>query len=133
MKGAYPIFIMDDGADFLVKIPDFDIDTQGKDLADAMAMARDAIGLVGIQLEDMNKTIPSPNSFNQKLDPNYNIHTLVDVDFDEYRRMNDTRLVRKNCTIPYNLSIMAEKEGINFSQVLRNALIEILGIKNYKH
>lgn len=129
MKGAYSIFIKQDGDDFLVRIPDFDIDTQGESIVDAIAMARDAIGLLGIQMEDMDIELPEPNKFKENVDPDYSIVTLVDVDFDEYRKMNDTRLVKKNCTIPYNLSVLAEREGINFSQVLRNALTEMLAAK----
>ena len=36
-------------------VPDFNINTQGKNYADAMEMARDAIGLVGIDMEDDNE------------------------------------------------------------------------------
>ena len=48
MKGVYPVFITVGSKYYLVRIPDFDIDTQGEDLADAIEMARDAIGLMGI-------------------------------------------------------------------------------------
>lgn len=132
MKGVYPVFIAEENDFCIVRIPDFDIDTQGEDLADAIFMARDAIGLMGIQLEDEGKEIPIPNSRKEEPEEGYEIKTLVDVDFDEYRKRNDTRLVKKNCTIPYNLSMAADKEGINVSLVLRNALTELLkGKVNY--
>ena len=52
MKAAYPI-IMSKGTDYIVVfVPDFNINTQGVDYADAMEMARDAIGLMGIDMED---------------------------------------------------------------------------------
>ena len=44
-----------------MEIPDFDIATQGMDIADAMEMARDAIGLMGIDLMDEGKVLPEPN------------------------------------------------------------------------
>ena len=40
------------GNDFLVYVPDMEIYTEGKDFADAIEMARDAIVLKGIDLED---------------------------------------------------------------------------------
>jgi predicted RNase H-like HicB family nuclease len=58
MKAAYPI-VMSKGKKFIVVyIPDFKINTQGKDEAYAMEMARDAIGLVGIDMEDENEPLP---------------------------------------------------------------------------
>ena len=61
-RRAYPVVISkeDDGF-FYVEIPDFDIATQGMDIADAMEMARDAIGLMGIDLMDEGKVLPEPN------------------------------------------------------------------------
>ena len=54
--------------------------------------------------------------------------TLVDVDFDEYRRKNEIKTVKKNCTLPSWLCYEAEKAHINFSQVLQNALKQELKI-----
>lgn len=55
------------------------------------------------------------------------IVTLVDVDFAEYRKRVDQRAVKKNCTIPYWMSVEADKAGINYSRVLQEALSKILG------
>ena len=55
--------------------------------------------------------------------------TLVDVDFAEYRRKNDLRAVKKNCTIPSWLNFEAEKAGLNFSAILQAALKRELGIQ----
>ena len=43
---AYPIVIAKEKDGYFVNIPDFGIATQGTDIANAMAMARDAIGLM---------------------------------------------------------------------------------------
>ena len=48
MKAAYPIVLSKGKQYIVVYVPDFNISTQGKDEADAMEMARDAIGLTGI-------------------------------------------------------------------------------------
>ena len=52
MKAAYPV-ILSKGVDYIVVyVPDFNINTQGVDYADAIEMARDAIGIMGIDMED---------------------------------------------------------------------------------
>lgn len=127
-RRAYPIVISreEDGF-FYVEIPDFDIATQGESVADAMEMARDAIGLMGIDLIDDGKGLPEPNSTKIEAVED-DIVTLVDVDFAEYRRKVDNKAVKKNCTIPYWMSVEAERAGINYSKLLQDAIMSVLGI-----
>lgn len=129
MKAAYPIIMTpaEEGG-YVVYVPDLDINTEGETLAECMYMARDAISLVGIVLEDEGKPVPAPS-------PELPAHregefvSYVDVDFDAYRRAQDTRAVRKNVTIPSYLNDLAERAGVNFSQVLRDALKVQLGVQ----
>ncbi len=123
MKNAYPI-VLTQGKEFIVVfVPDFNINTQGTDFANAIEMARDAIGLMGIDMEDENEALPKPSALSEiKTENASDIVTLVDVDFSEYRRKQDMRAVKKNCTIPSWLNFEAEKAGINFSAVLQAAL-----------
>ncbi len=123
MKKAYPIII--DKNTFVVYVPDFDIHTQGTDIENCIEMAREAIGLTGISLEDIGKTIPLPSYDLLPQKPN-TLETFVDVDFDYYRRIEDNRMVKRNCTIPNYLNVMGEKAGFNFSEILRTALQERL-------
>ena len=58
------------------------------------------------------------------------IVTLVDIDFAAYRRANDLRTVRKNVTLPSWLNDLAERNGVNFSQVLQESLKERLHVSN---
>ena len=51
-KGAYPIILKRTAEGYYVEIPDFDIGTQGTSVVNAMEMARDAIGLMGIDMEE---------------------------------------------------------------------------------
>jgi predicted RNase H-like HicB family nuclease len=128
MKGAYPIVMDEAGKDIVVYIPDFDCNTQGSDYADAMEMARDAIGLMGITFEDDGKPIPKPSTL-QSTSAAYNgVVTLVDVDFAEYRKANDMRTVRRNVSLPQWLDTKAAQSGINVSAVLQKALKAELGI-----
>lgn len=132
MKGAYPIFMEKTQEGYYVKIPDFDIGTQGENIPDAMEMARDAIGLMGIDMQDDGKEIPEPYSSNEKPGKD-DIVTLVDIDFSEYRKRADNRAVKKNCTIPYWMSVEADKRGVNYSRILQEALSNLLGMRGAKN
>ena len=128
MKRTYPIVLSPESGGYAVYIPDFDVNTQGNDLTEAIEMARDAIGLLGIDMEDDNKLLPLPRKIADVEAGTDDIVSLVDVDFGEYRRMNDLRTVRKNCTLPSWLCYRAEQANINFSQVLQSALKQELRI-----
>jgi predicted RNase H-like HicB family nuclease len=132
MKNIYPI-IMSKGEKYIVVyIPDFNINTQGKDYLEAIEMARDAIGIVGIELEDRNEKLPVPTDLCNVAKENADdIVTLVDIDFTAYRRQNDERSVRRNVTLPNWLDYAAEKSGINVSAVLQKALKQELNIVNH--
>ena len=123
MKAAYPIVITKGQTYFVVDIPDFELNTQGKTVAEAMEMARDAIGIAGIDMEDEHETIPLPSDLSSvKKTSTDCIVTLVDVDFTEYRRRNDMKTVRRNVSLPSWLNAEAEKAGINVSALLQGAL-----------
>ena len=102
--------------------------TQGKDVPDAIGMARDAIGLMGIDMQDDGEPLPEASNITDVHVPAGGIVSLVDVDFDEYRRKNDLRVVKKNCTIPSWLNYEAERAGVNFSAILQAALKRELNI-----
>lgn len=124
MKNAYPIIMTQGKEHIVVYVPDFDINTQGTDTADAMEMARDAIAIVGIDMQDDGEQLPDASDMAkvQHTAPSGSIVSLVDVDFAEYRRKNDMRSVKKNCTLPSWLNFEAEKAGLNFSAILQSAL-----------
>ncbi|MEL7661396.1 type II toxin-antitoxin system HicB family antitoxin [Acetobacterium wieringae] len=128
MRSAYPVVISKTDDGYFVTIPDFEINTQGEDVADAMVMARDAIELMGITFEDDGKPLPKPGTAKAEKEFDDDIITLVDVDFTAYRKKLDDRAVRKNCTIPYWLNVEAEKNNVNFSRVLQDALMEKLHV-----
>jgi len=122
MKASYPIVLTPDEVGYCVYIPDFDANTQGDSLTDAIEMARDCIGLMGTVLEDDGKPVPEPRPISDVSAEAGEIVSLVDVDFTEYRRKNELRTVKKNCTLPGWLCFEAERANINFSQVLQSAL-----------
>ncbi len=138
LKKAYPTFIAQNGRDFLVYVPDMDIYTEGQDVADAIEMARDAIGLKGIDMEDDHLELPEASNYDEAyrkakedtedFDFTKGILTMVDVDFIAYRRKLDNRSVRRNVTLPNWLNQEAEAANINVSKVLQEALMMKLNV-----
>lgn len=128
MKSVYPVILKPEERGFAVYIPDFDANTQGETIADAIEQARDAIGIMGVDMEDDNKTLPIPSELKTIKAGADEIVSLVDIDFKEYRRKNEIKTVKKNCTLPSWLSYEAEKANINFSAILQAALKKELHI-----
>ena len=106
MVVVYPVYLIPDEEGYVVDIPDMKTHTEGKDLAEAIFMARDAIGQMGIYLEDKGREIPKADTEAYEAEEG-TIRTLVDVNY---------------------LNVEAEKRGINFSRVLQEALQEKLGM-----
>lgn len=137
MKEVYQvIFTKLKNGNYLVEVPDLECLTEGKNLNDAINMARDAIGLKGISLEDDGKKIPcASDSIDIKKGAFYKegefIISLVDIDFDDYRRSVDNRMVRRNVTLPNWMDRLAEKEHLNVSKVLQDAIYKLIGNKHY--
>lgn len=137
MKRVYPAILTPTKKNILVEIPDLQILTEGKDLGDAIKMARDAIGLKGISLQDAGKAIPDASAAQEIriskgtfAGEGEGLLTLVDIDFDIYRRKMDQKMVRRNVTLPNWLNVAAEEANINVSGVLQEALKKRLGFEN---
>ncbi len=138
MKNVYPVIFTPLGNDkdtILIEVPDWNILTQGYGMADAMYMARDAIGLKGIDYEDDGKDIPEPSAMGSIdvskgtfAEDGEGYVSLVDIDFTEYRRKVDNKTVRRNVTIPNWLNQEAEKAHLNVSRVLQEALMAKLDV-----
>ena len=99
--------------------------TFGDSIQNAYLMAQDAMGLY---LDNFTR-FPSPtlDFSNINLGKNQFI-SLVGIDMDEYRKKFNNKSIKKTLTIPEWLNYLAEKNNINFSQVLQEGLKEKLGI-----
>lgn len=134
MKRAYPVFIAECGRDYLVYIPDMNIYTEGNSIINAIEMARDAIGLKGIAFQDDNKEIPEPSDYKnaykkakektEDFDYTQGMLTMVDINFTEYRKKVDNKMVRRNVTLPNWMNFEAEQLNLNVSKVLQEALAD---------
>lgn len=136
MKNVYPVFFTKADDIILIEVPDLGILTEGKNMSDAIKMARDAIQLHCVSLEDAKQEIPEPSDINAldstkgtfSSEGKTNI-SWVDIDTVEYRRKIDTRTVRRNVALPSWLNYEAEHAGINVSRVLQEALMQVLNVQ----
>lgn len=116
----------DDGS-ITVTVPDLPgCITEGKDLANAIYMAGDAVAMWLWYAEDHKEEIPAPAQPPAVTAPEFVNYVYADT--DEYRRKNDSRAVKKTLSIPNWLNTQAEQAGVNFSQVLQDALKERLHV-----
>ena len=127
MIKVYPIILTPAESGYVVSVPDLDINTQGEDFAEAIFMARDAIGLWGICQEDDNCPIPEP-SVTEPPREEGELVSWVDIDFSEYRRKHENRTVRRNITLPAWLDEAANNANINVSGFIQSALKKHLNI-----
>ena len=128
MKQVYPVVLTPAKKGYVVYVPDFDINTEGSSLPDAIDMARDAIAMTGCYREDHGEKLPAAATLAPACEPPQ-VCALVDVDFGAYRRANENRTVRRNVTLPSWLNVEAENAGLNVSRVLQDALKARLGIE----
>lgn len=135
MKVVYPVIFTQSEDVILIEAPDLEILTEGENIANAIDMARDAIGLKIISLEYEKIEIPNPtNLFDINIEngtfaqEGKSYVSMIDVDIAEYRKKVDNKAVRRNITLPNWLNIEAEKAHINVSKVAQEALMEKLGV-----
>ncbi len=129
-KYIYPaIFTPEDGGHFSINFPDLDgCYTCGDNLEDGMNMAQDALSLMLTHLEDLKREIPDASSINA-LDVNGNeFATYISCDTAVYRRLMNKTAVKKTLSIPSWPNDSAVAAGLNFSQVLQDALKQQLNI-----
>lgn len=114
---------------FSIRVPDLPgCVTSGSDLADALAMASDAMNLWLCAAEDCGDPIPASSSPDALSHEEGEIATLIRVDTIAYRAATDNRAVRKNVSLPAWMANMADAQGVNCSQLLQEALRAKWGI-----
>lgn len=135
MKQVYPTIFTKTEEGYLVEVPDMAVLTEGKDLADAIEMARDAIGIKGVCMEDEGEELPGASriedievSKGTFAEDGEGFVSIVDIDFTAYRRKLDNKSVRRNVTLPNWLNREAEAAGLNVSRVLQEALMQKLEV-----
>lgn len=122
-KYIFPAVFTKDGDFYSVNFPDIEgCFTQGESIQDALEMAEDVLCLTLYDYEENKKEIPHPSDPKKIKTHDLAFVSLVSCDTIEYRKFYDSKAVKKTLTIPAWLNTMSEREGINFSAVLQNAL-----------
>jgi len=97
---------------------------------EAVYMAKDALGCWIAGNEDLGNVISAPSKVAELcLEPNQSA-CLIDVWLPIYREEKRAGSVKKNVTVPVWLNSLAEKQNLNFSQVLQAGLKASLGIQD---
>ena len=113
---------------FWVSFPDLpECLTEGDDLQQAYEMAVEALGLALVGRKEEKESIPEPTEIN-KIDTEDGTLVIVEFNMLEYQKKHNSRAVKKTLSIPEWLNEEATAMGVNFSQVLQEALMSKLHI-----
>ena len=102
--------------------------TFGDDLQDAIEMAEDVLALTLYDYESDKAVIPKASEgASITISDNQFVNYIV-ADTLEYRKRFNNKAVKKTLTIPEWMNEAATNAGLNFSQVLQEALTQKLNL-----
>lgn len=93
-------------------------------MEDGIEMAEDALALVLYGYETDGKEIPAPSNPSTLTLSDWDFVNYIACDTMEYRKRYNSKAIKKTLTIPEWLSETATSMGVNFSQVLQEALMQ---------
>lgn len=130
-KLFYPaIFHKAEEGGFWITFPDIpECMTQGDDMQQAYEMAVDALGLAITSRETEKLELPTPSEPYQLTTGTDEFCVVVEFDLLAYKKRTNSKAVKKTLSIPEWLNEEATALGINFSQVLQEALMQKIGAK----
>jgi predicted RNase H-like HicB family nuclease len=132
MVYVFPAIFTPSKSGYAIHFPDLPgTNSQGKDMADAIYMARDALAMwldcLMDEGEDITKpTVPSDIT----VEPGQFV-TMIDADMTAYRRRKNSKAVKKTVTIPEWLNEEAEARKVNFSAILQEGLKKHIGLESH--
>ena len=131
MKYIYPaVFTKEEDGGYSVVFPDLEsCYTCGDSLEQAMDMAEDCLSLVLYGYETDKKEIPNASSIDSITTNSDEFVSLIKCDTLSYRKQYSSKAVKKTLTIPEWMNDEAMRAGINFSQLLQDALMQKIGIR----
>ena len=131
MKYNFPaVFHAEPEGGYSIFFPDIEgCYSQGETIQECCEMAEDALNLMLWDMEESKTPISTPTPIKQ-IQEQYpdDIVTLVKADTLAYRRLYDTKAVKKTLSIPRWLDTLAQEHGINFSNILQQALMKELDV-----
>lgn len=132
MKDRYlfpAIFEPGEVAGYTVTFPDLPgCITEGDTVEDAFAMAKEALELHVYGMEEDHDTIPTPARLGPETIPPGAIVAVVEAWMPVIRSKIANQSIKKNLTVPKWLADEADRAGINYSQVLQEALKSRLSV-----
>lgn len=127
-KLFYPAIFHKEEEGFWVTFPDFpECFTEGDDMEQAYEMAVDALGLAITSRKEEKEELPIPSKPDE-VDTQGGILTVITFDRMEYLKKHSSKAVKKTLSIPEWLNEEALRLGVNFSQVLQEALLQKISI-----
>ncbi len=137
MVFAYPACFFKEENGYSVIFPDLNyLGTSGSSVEEAFEMAVDCLAGYLYWLQQDDEDIPEPSKMSDvkiedlmrelEIDSEEFFVNMVTVDVKEYAKAHFEKAVKKTLTIPAWLNKMASEQGVNFSQVLQEALKERL-------
>lgn len=130
-KLFYPaIFHTAEEGGFWITFPDLpECMTQGNNMQESYEMAVDALGLALTSREQEKQPLPTASDINEISVKENEYCVIVEFDMLAYKKRNNSKAVKKTLSIPEWLNEEALALGINFSQVLQEALLQKIGNK----
>ncbi len=124
-KYSYPaVFTPEDNGSYSVNFPDLEnCYTCGDTLPDAIMMAEDVLAFALYEYERNQKVIPSPSRPEVIALQHDEFINYIACDTLAYRKRFSNTAVKKTLTIPEWMNEAAISMGLNFSQILQDALL----------
>lgn len=108
---------------YTVTVPDLPgCVTEGDSLINAIEMGTDAAS--GWVLDELESGNSIPKASQSIEPPEGSFVNFLILDMDSYSEQYGSKTIRKNITIPAWLNAYGEKNNINFSKVLQDALLQ---------
>lgn len=124
----YPAVFHKEESGYWISFPDFpECFTEGDDMQQAYERAVDALGLAIVSRKEEKEEIPNPTEVT-KLKEEDGMMVIIGFDMIAYQKKHSSRAVKKTLSIPEWLNEEAMEMGINFSQVLQEALLNKLNM-----
>ena len=122
MKFIYPAIIHDDSDGLWAEFPDLEYTSStGSTLTELITNAQEAMELYILGALEDGQSLPSASSVRNLPITESTYPTLVQTDIDLAK---NSKSIKKTLTIPAWLNERALEKGVNFSQLLQEALVE---------
>ncbi|TLQ03634.1 type II toxin-antitoxin system HicB family antitoxin [Pediococcus stilesii] len=132
MKYLYfAIFKQNSDKQYEVSFPDLDphAATFGNTLSEALHMAKDSLEGYLLTAEDFDEPLPKASDATSLSVDSGDLLIPIEVDASIARSREENRSIKKTLTIPKYLNDLGNKNKINFSATLTEALKEKLDVK----